>query len=192
MVGFLTQLGQSTVLDVDLLARVRVIDAVRALGVDVEAHVARYQAALSALGVAGLGINDAVASLSGLHKLGILLLEDGEVAFGFPVPDRVGREDEVHFFERALVRFGVEGPYDDDGGRVDGTEEVKGLFVEFLEDGGEKEHLGLRSVKGHGCEGMMECSPSSRCRSTNQPHPTRYLSLELPKGRSRPGIAKAR
>lgn len=179
-------------LNVDLLARVRIIDTVLPLGVGIQAHIARYQATLSSIDVTGLGINDAVAAVGSLYELGILLHEDGKVLFGFPVPDGVGREDEVHFFECTLVRFGVEGPYDDDRGRVDGTEEVEGLFVEFFEDGGEEEHLGLLLVKGHGCKEMMECSPSSRYQWTSQPHPTRYLWLELPRGRSRPGIARAR
>ena len=78
-----------------------------------------------------------------LHELGVLLLEDLEVALGFPVPDGVGGEDEVHFLEGALVGFRVEGPDDDDGGGVDGAEEVEGLFVEGGEDGGEEEDLDL-------------------------------------------------
>ena len=78
-----------------------------------------------------------------LHELGVLLLENLEVALGFPVPDGVGGEDEVHFLEGALVGFWVEGPDDDDGGGVDGAEEVEGLFVEGGEDGGEQEDLDL-------------------------------------------------
>ena len=76
-----------------------------------------------------------------LHELGVLLLEDLEVALGFPVPDGIGGEDEVHLLEGALVGFRVEGPDDNDGGGVDGAEEVKGLFVEGLEDGREQEDL---------------------------------------------------
>lgn len=86
-------------------------------------------------------INNTAASTGCLQQLRILLLEDGEILLGFPVPDGVGSEDEVHFFEGALVGFRVESPDYDYGGGVDGTEEVEGLFVEFGEDGWEEEHL---------------------------------------------------
>ena len=81
--------------------------------------------------------------MSRLHELGVLLLEDLEVALGFPVPDGVGGEDEVHFLEGALVGFWVEGPDDDDGGGVDGAEEVEGLFIQGFEDGGKEQDLQL-------------------------------------------------
>lgn len=107
----------------------------------VEAHVPRHQTPLPAALQTALRIHDAVAPLRRLHELGVLLLEDLEVALGFPVPDGVGGEDEVHFLEGALVGFRVEGPDDDDGGGVDGAEEVEGLFAEGSEDGGEEEDL---------------------------------------------------
>ena len=103
----------------------------------VEAHVPRHQTALSARLQTRFGIHDAVAPLRRLDKLRVLLLEDLEVALGFPIPDGVGGEDEVHFLESALVGFRVKGPDDDDGGGVDGAEEIEGLFVESGEDGGE-------------------------------------------------------
>lgn len=88
--------------------------------------------------VASLGIDDAVAPSSGLHQFGVLLLEDLEVSLGLPIPDGVRSEDEIHFFEGTLVGFGVEGPDDEDRSRVNGTEQVKRLFVELFEDSGEK------------------------------------------------------
>ncbi len=108
----------------------------------IQAHIARHQAPLSMSGISSLRINDAIAPMRSLHEFRILLDEDGEVALGFPVPDGVGGEDEVHLFEGALVRFGVEGPDYDEGGGVDGAEEVEGFFVELFEDCGEEEDLG--------------------------------------------------
>ena len=129
-------------LHMHLLPRV----GIRRLGLfctDVQTQIPRHQASLATTTIsARFGIDDAVATLSRLHEFRVLFLEDGEVPLGFPVPDGVGGEDEVHFFQGALVGFGVEGPDDDDGGGVDGAEEVEGLFVEFLEDGGEEEDLG--------------------------------------------------
>lgn len=114
----------------------------------IQAHIPRHQTPLPAAFEARLGVHDAVAPLCRLHKLGILLLEDLEVALGLPVPDGVGGEDEVHLLQRALVGFGVEGPDDDDGGGVDGAEEIEGLFVEGGEDGGEEEDLDvLRQIQ---------------------------------------------
>lgn len=120
------------------------------LAVRIQAHIARNQAALPPIRIPSLGIHDAVASMSGLHQLRVLLLEDGEVALGFPVPDGVGGEDEVHFLEGALVGFGVEGPDYEDGGGVDGAEEVEGLLVELFEDCGEEKDL-LLGNGGGGC-----------------------------------------
>lgn len=114
----------------------------------IQAHIPRHQTPLPAALEARLGVHDAAAPLRRLHKLGILLLEDLEVALGLPVPDGVRGEDEVHLLQRALVGFGVEGPDDDDGGGVDGAEEIEGLFVEGGEDGGEEEDLDvLRQIQ---------------------------------------------
>lgn len=107
----------------------------------IQAHIPRHQTPLPATLDARFGIHDAVAPLRRLNELGILFLEDLVVALGLPVPDGVGREDEVHLLEGALVGLGVEGPDNDDGGDVDGAEEVKGLFLEGGEDGGEEEDL---------------------------------------------------
>lgn len=80
-----------------------------------------------------LGVNDRVAARSSLSDLRVLLLEDGEVALGFPVEDAVGGEEKVHFLEGALIGFGVEGPDHGDGDDVAGTEDVVGLFAERFE-----------------------------------------------------------
>ena len=105
------------------------------LGVGVQTQISWDQASLASI-TTGFGINDAVATLCGLDEFGILLLEDGEVSLGFPIPDGVGGKDEIHFFQSTLVGLRVERPYDDDGGSIDSTEEVERLFVKFLEDGG--------------------------------------------------------
>ena len=160
----------------------------------VEAHVPRHQTPLPPALQTTLGIHDAVAPLRRLHELGVLLLEDLEVALGFPVPDGVGGEDEVHFLEGALVGFRVESPDDDDGGGVDGAEEVEGLFVEGGEDGGEEEDLDLVFALVFEClRGKVGFDvPSTRCQWTSRPHPMRCLGHGLPVGRSRPGTAMAR
>ena len=88
-----------------------------------------------------LGVHDAVAPLRRLHQFRVLFFEDLKVTFSFPIPDGVGGEDEVHFLEGALVGFGVEGPDDNNGGGVNGAEEVKGLFLELSEDCGEEKNL---------------------------------------------------
>lgn len=58
-------------------------------------------------GKTSLGIEDGVAALSSLDELGVLLLEDLEVPLGFPIPDAVGCEEQVHLLKRALVGLGV-------------------------------------------------------------------------------------
>ena len=90
-----------------------------------------------------LRVYDAVAPLSRLHQFRVLFFEDLKVALSFPIPDRVGGEDEIHFLEGALVGFGVEGPHDNDGGGVNGAEEVKSFFLELSEDCGEEKNLFL-------------------------------------------------
>ena len=130
-------MSKLTVLDSNVLARVALIMLLKRLGI--EAHIARHETA--AADATGLRVHDGMAPLGGLHELGVLLLEDGEVALGFPVPDGVGGEDEVHFLEGALVRFGVEGPDDDERGGVDGAEDVERFFVQGREHGREQEHL---------------------------------------------------
>lgn len=100
----------------------------------IQAHVPRHQTALLTGLQPGLGIHDAVSPFRRLHQFWVLLLEDLEVALGIPIPDGVGGEDEVHFFEGTLVGFRVESPDDDDGDDIDGAEEVERLFVEGGED----------------------------------------------------------
>lgn len=53
------------------------------------------------------GIHDTVAHVSCPDKFGILCLELGEVLLGFPIPDAVTGEDQVHLLERSLVTFGI-------------------------------------------------------------------------------------
>ena len=69
----------------------------------------------------------------------MLLLEEGEILLGFPVPNAVAREDQVHLLERSLVGLRVQRPDDDDAQRIDGTEDVQRLLVEALEDRREKQ-----------------------------------------------------
>ena len=116
---------------------------------------------------------------------------------GFPVEDAVSRKQEIHLLERTLVGFGIKGPYDADGQNVDAAEDVKGLFVELVEDGGKEESLRVEkvsldmaealilqreTVRGHHVLQGKEANenvPSIHCRWTSQRHPTHFLSHEL-------------
>ena len=75
-----------------------------------------------------------MATLGGLDELGVLFLEKFVVFLGFPSPDAVGSEDQVHLFQSALVGLGVESPDHGNGDHVGSTEDVVGLFTEGLED----------------------------------------------------------
>ena len=86
-----------------------------------------------------LGINDRVTARGSVSDLGVLLLEDGKVALGFPVPDAVGREEKVHLLKSALVGFRVQSPHHGDGDDVAGAEDVVGLFAERFEHNGAEE-----------------------------------------------------
>ena len=96
----------------------------------IQAHAPRNT---SLLRQSSLGIDDGMAALGGLDQLRVLLLEERKVPFRFPVPDAVGSEEEVHFFERALVRFGVEGPDHGEGDQIGCGEDVVGVLVQGLE-----------------------------------------------------------
>ena len=118
-----------------LLLAARIVRALL-VSLGVKAHIPGNGTAAP---LTGLRVDDAGATTGRLDQFGVLLLEDLEVALGFPIPDAVGGKHQVHLLERALVGFGVEGPDDDDGGRVDGTEDIQGLFVEGGEHGREDE-----------------------------------------------------
>jgi len=148
----------------------------------IQAHIPRHQTALPSL----LGINYAIPPPGRLHELGVLFLQNCKVLLGLPIPDAVGGEDEVHFFEGALVGFGVEGPDDDESGGVDGAEEVEGFFLEGGEDGWEEEDLGRGGFVSR-CDGrggglvQEKCDLQSiRFRLTILQHPMRYLGHGLP------------
>ena len=82
-------------------------------------------------------VHDGVTAFGSLYEFGILFLEDGKVALRLPIPDRVGSEEQVHLFKRALVGFRIQSPDNRDGDGVDGAEDVVCLFVEGTEDDGQ-------------------------------------------------------
>ena len=82
----------------------------------------------------GLWVDDGMAALGCLDERWVLLLEQLEGALGFPGPDAVRCKDKVHFFQGALVGFGVESPDHGDGNDIGGTENVVGLLSEGFED----------------------------------------------------------
>ena len=86
-------------------------------------------------------INHTTRPTGRLDEFWILFPKTGEGGFGIPVPPGVGGEEEVHFFECALVGFRVQGPDDGDGEEVDGAEDVEDLFVDTFEHCGEEEDL---------------------------------------------------
>lgn len=100
--------------------------------VDVQTHIAPH-AALPLGRKTGLRIDDGVAALGSLHEFGVLFLEQGEVALSLPVPDAIGREEEIHLFQRALVGLGVQGPNHRDCDGVAGCEDVECLFSQRFE-----------------------------------------------------------
>lgn len=130
--------------------------------VDIQTHIAR-DAPLPLGRETGLGIDDGVAALGSLYEFGVLLFEQGEVALGLPVPDAVGREEEVHLFKRALVGFGVQGPDHRDRDGVAGCEDVEGLFAQGLEHDGQKQSLTRWSAI------MSKVEPYEFCMETHQP-----------------------
>lgn len=85
-------------------------------------------------GKPGLGFDDGVATLGSLDQLRVLFLEQAEVAFGFPGPDAVGGEDEIHLLKGALVGFGIQGPDHGDSDDVGGTKDIVSLLFESSED----------------------------------------------------------
>lgn len=116
-----------------LLLLVRVF-AVGLQSVDIQAHATRNAALPAALGQTSLWVNDRLATLSSLDKLGVLLLENGEVLLGFPIPDAVRGEEKVHFLKSALVGLGVQAVDHGQSNDVGDTEDVVSLLLESLED----------------------------------------------------------
>lgn len=108
-------------------------------GIDIQAHVPGNTALSSRLGKASLGVDDGVATLGGLDEFGVLLLENGEVLLGFPVPDAVGGEEKIHLLKSALVGLGVQAVYHGQSDDVGNTEDVVSLLLERLEDDGKDE-----------------------------------------------------
>lgn len=91
--------------------------------------------------LAGLGVDDAHATVVGHDEVGVLCLETSKVLLGIPVPPGVGREQEIHFFQGALVGLWVECPHDRNGDDVRDAEHVEGLFLNFAEHDGQEQDL---------------------------------------------------
>ena len=75
-------------------------------------------------------VDNRMSALSSLDEIGVLLLKDGEVSLSVPIPDGIGSKEQVHFFKRALVGFGVQGPNHGDSDDVTSTEYVERLFTQ--------------------------------------------------------------
>jgi len=107
--------------------------------VDIQTHATRHAALPAGLGKTSLGVNDRLAALGSLDELGVLLLEDGKVLLGFPVPNTVGGEEEVHLLKSALVGLRVKAVDHGQSDDVGNTEDVVSLLLESLEDDGKEE-----------------------------------------------------
>ena len=80
-----------------------------------------------------------MATLGGLDKLGVLLLQDSEVLLGFPVPDAIRSKEKIHLLESALVGLGVQAVNHGQRDDVGNTEDVVSLLLKGLEDDGQQE-----------------------------------------------------
>lgn len=118
-----------------MLEGLLLIDRTMSLGIRVQAHAPSDTALTDTM----LGIDDRVTARSSVGDLRILLLEDGEVALGFPVEDAVRGEEEVHLLKGALAGLGVESPDHGEGDDVAGAEDVVSLFAERFEHDGAEE-----------------------------------------------------
>lgn len=81
------------------------------------------------------------ASRSGLNQIGILRFENSKSFLGFPVEPRVGSKEKIHFFQSALIRFGVKGPHYGNREGIARTKDIKGLLSDVLEHDGAKKNL---------------------------------------------------
>jgi len=68
-----------------------------------------------------------------------LLLQRLEVLLRLPIPDAVGREEQINLLERALVRLGVQRPNHGNGDGVACSEDVERLLAEGVEHDGAEE-----------------------------------------------------
>ena len=107
--------------------------------VDIQAHVSGNAALSTSLGKTGLGINDRVTTLGGLHEFWVLLLENCEILLCLPVPNAVSGEKKIHLLECALVGFGVQAVDHGQRNDVGNTENVVCLLLKSLEDDGKNE-----------------------------------------------------
>lgn len=136
-----------------LLLKGTVIHMALSKGIRIERHAASDAA--TADGKAGLGIEDGVAALSSLDELGVLLLEDLEVALSLPVPDAVSCEEQIHLLKSALVGFGIQGPDHGNCDYVGGGKNIISLFVKSLEhDGAEKGEPAIAHGPPHDSPGV--------------------------------------
>ena len=68
-----------------------------------------------------------------------LLLQRLKVLLRLPIPDAVGREEQINLLERALVRLGVQRPNHGDRDSVACGEDVERLLAERVEHYGAEE-----------------------------------------------------
>ena len=107
--------------------------------VNIQAHVPRNTALSPALGKAGLRIDHRVATLGGLDKLRVLLLENGKVPLCLPIPDTISREEKIHLLKSTLIRFRIQAVDHGERDDVGDTEDIICLLLQSLEDDGKDE-----------------------------------------------------
>lgn len=107
-------------------------------GIDIQAHVPGNAALSSRLGKASLRVNDRLATLGSLDELGVLLLEDSEVLFSFPIPDAIRGKEKIHLLKGALVGLRIQAVDHGQRDDVGNTEDVVSLLLEGLEYDGQQ------------------------------------------------------
>lgn len=87
------------------------------------------------------GVYHGLTSLSRLHKMRVLGAQLLEVALGIPDPGSVRSEEKIHFFQGALVRFRIKGPYHWYADSVANAKDVECDLVDGIEHDWAKESL---------------------------------------------------
>ncbi len=73
-------------------------------------------------------VDNTIATMSSLHKLGVLSLQQRKVLLGFPVPPGRACKEKIHLLQSSLIRFWIKRPDDGKCQDIDGPEDVEDLL----------------------------------------------------------------